>query len=362
MKFYNLNSQTGKDGVRLKARIPSGQSIATKFLGDIQTDSGTKEIFIKIYIESCINDRKYDTGLFIEELISKYVINFMHTYMTNHVPKFFVFESCDSFVESIENEGSIHDAPDSMKALILPNQAKESIRSLLSRAPPENKRLRLFVNESLNDSIPLEKFVISKEFMDLNKEQKEKVIDSIYFQVLWTSLCLAFLGINHDDMHWRNILIQKSKNERQLYHMIKENTFFEWNHEYIAKIIDFDWAHWPNVVIQTKGQALKNLVFFHDVQGNAEEFLCYLPPLKQDITKRFMKKFWGTFSADVLKSYMIEMFGSYILKDYSEEELIKEKIYYDTPPTKEIQQEFENIKKSVREEFGSIYKDSNPTQ
>lgn len=74
----------------------------------------------------------------------------------------------------------------------------------------------------------------------LNKETTLRDLLSIIFQVLYTLNCFARIGLQHNDLHDRNIFIEDMGQPLTLFYKRGPNQYVELTTRYIAKIYDWD--------------------------------------------------------------------------------------------------------------------------
>jgi serine/threonine protein kinase len=74
----------------------------------------------------------------------------------------------------------------------------------------------------------------------LNKETTLRDLLSIIFQILYTLNCFARIGLQHNDLHDRNIFIEDMGQPLTLFYKRGPNQYVELTTRYIAKIYDWD--------------------------------------------------------------------------------------------------------------------------
>jgi len=74
----------------------------------------------------------------------------------------------------------------------------------------------------------------------MNGYRTEKEILAVIFQILYTLLCFANIGLQHNDLHGGNILIEDMKRPITLYFKRGDTSYVELVTRYVPKIYDFD--------------------------------------------------------------------------------------------------------------------------
>lgn len=184
---------------------------------------GWQNVALKIY-------RQYyyiDNGGIVEQQIYEQLINNMTTNRT-----------CDHFVTLLATHKI------AMNRLIPDSKIQIAIRNKLGiLSKDKDIELTVLVMDYSNNSSTLEGMLEREKSIDSSPAKLQQYL-AIIFQILYALRCCSALGIKHNDLHFRNILVEKLKfPETMHYNLLRDDEkLVRFKTDYWVRIIDFDQA------------------------------------------------------------------------------------------------------------------------
>lgn len=172
-----------------------------------------KKVFLKIFTDTSMgkSDGILQNGLLVEAAIYFCGIAKLIPTCCPFFIKPIAYQECDGFVMRLKSliatkDKSLQPLKTQAKKIIdrldkdLTKMASETVHT-------EKERSYIVINEQfLEEDVPMDEWL--KTPRDLASYQ------AVYFEILWTLLCLEKVGIKHNDFHLQNIYIRTLENSR----------------------------------------------------------------------------------------------------------------------------------------------------
>jgi len=101
--------------------------------------------------------------------------------------------------------------------------------------------LNILLLEKIHNVAPGIKAPIMKKYVNSSTLKSDvEFFRSILFQTLYTLLCFQEVGLQHNDLHFGNIMIDYYKTPIKLCYQIGPNKYFYLETKYLVKLFDFD--------------------------------------------------------------------------------------------------------------------------
>ena len=211
------------------------------FLGRLAVN---RDKIIPVVYKIFLTPRKTDNTLYTEvRLHANYVNALLDLYATPCFTRFLGYADCPDFADDILSEEYQNKilSPDVKQYIKKLTEEKIFGITLAKKSEREDEvSIHTLVTEQVIDAVTLE------DWFSLSNIQ-ESDCKSLYFELMYTLMVMNLASLRHHDLHWKNILIERSNFPVQRFYVFQDTEdgtvkYVRINSSFQPKIFDWDWG------------------------------------------------------------------------------------------------------------------------